>query len=239
MFRAKVRGKQQGFTLIELLIVVAIIAILAAIAVPNFLEAQVRAKVSRARSDMRAIAVAQEAYMTDWNTYTFRDWSSTTTANWIGYQQGLRFLTSPVAYIASVPYDAWGQYWDTPSGYPAPGGYSWCPPKFEFHSGSAATQQNSGAWNAPNQAGLPADTFMIRSVGPDKYDDTWQYPWSNNTINWRLRNATGQQNGSVDEVIKLIYDPSNGTVSFGDIIRTGGNKPPGARYDVLFANASK
>lgn len=60
---------KKGFTLIELLIVVAIIAILAAIAVPNFLEAQIRSKVSRARSDMRSYATGIEAYYIDNNQY--------------------------------------------------------------------------------------------------------------------------------------------------------------------------
>jgi prepilin-type N-terminal cleavage/methylation domain-containing protein len=60
---------KKGFTLIELLIVVAIIAILAAIAVPNFLEAQIRAKVSRVRSDQRSLQVAIETYYVDNNTY--------------------------------------------------------------------------------------------------------------------------------------------------------------------------
>jgi general secretion pathway protein G len=58
-----------GFTLIELLIVVAIIAILAAIAVPNFLEAQVRSKVSRASADLRTVATAIEIYYLDNNKY--------------------------------------------------------------------------------------------------------------------------------------------------------------------------
>jgi len=61
--------KVKGFTLIELLIVVAIIAILAAIAVPNFLEAQVRSKVSRVKADQRSLANGLEAYFVDNNDY--------------------------------------------------------------------------------------------------------------------------------------------------------------------------
>ncbi len=56
---------QAAFTLVELLIVVAIIAILAAISVPNFLEAQTRAKASRACADLRSTAGALEAYQLD------------------------------------------------------------------------------------------------------------------------------------------------------------------------------
>jgi len=60
---------KKGITLIELLIVIAIIAILAAIAVPNFLEAQTRAKVSRVKADQRSLATGLEAYYVDNNNY--------------------------------------------------------------------------------------------------------------------------------------------------------------------------
>jgi prepilin-type N-terminal cleavage/methylation domain-containing protein len=85
--------KTRAFTLIELLIVVAIIAILAAIAVPNFLEAQTRAKISRAENDMRSLGVALEAYRLDHNDYIPHR-----NDHW-----EFNPLTSPIAYITSVP----------------------------------------------------------------------------------------------------------------------------------------
>ena len=59
--------RPRAFTLIELLVVVAIISILAAIAVPNFLDAQIRAKVARMKNDMRAMTIALETYAIDNN----------------------------------------------------------------------------------------------------------------------------------------------------------------------------
>ena len=65
--------KQKGFTLIELLIVVAIIGIIAAIAIPNLLNAIDRGKQKRTMADVRAIATAVEAFAVDHNAYPTAD----------------------------------------------------------------------------------------------------------------------------------------------------------------------
>jgi len=60
---------KKGFTLIELLIVVAIIAILAAIAIPQFSQYRIRGYNSAAASDLRNTKIALEAFKTDWQVY--------------------------------------------------------------------------------------------------------------------------------------------------------------------------
>ncbi len=63
------KRNKKGFTLIELMIVVAIIGILAAIAIPNFLKFQAKAKQSEAKTNLGAIYIAQLSYFSNGNTY--------------------------------------------------------------------------------------------------------------------------------------------------------------------------
>ena len=64
-----IRKSNKGFTLIELMIVVAIIGILAAIAIPNFLRFQLKAKSSEGKVNIAAIRTAEESYLAEFGVY--------------------------------------------------------------------------------------------------------------------------------------------------------------------------
>ena len=201
--------KKRGFTLIELLIVVAIIAILAAIAVPNFLEAQVRSKVSRSRADIRTLATALESYMVDWNKYP----GDGADYCWPGFDGGAR----------TYPYDA---YWYVPDTVTSPIAYV-----------------TSAVFLDPFRESDSSYTILYRRYRYRYIDMTWgtagirpapssYYPFLRDWFgSWALNSAGPDQTyGPVYDVstypgteypqLPLPYDPTNGTVSDGDVIRS-------------------
>ncbi|MCC6547932.1 prepilin-type N-terminal cleavage/methylation domain-containing protein [Candidatus Sumerlaeota bacterium] len=216
--------KKSGFTLIELLIVVAIIAILAAIAVPNFLEAQTRAKVSRVKSDLRTLATGIESYAVDWNNPPpeARNGESgifaPRTIEGITGQSGILSvaLSTPVAYLVSsdlkdVFYSGAGA---SSSVTPDVILFSYKPYPWEWSKRTIGARPDTapllfGEGNALNGARFKElyGTWRIFSVGPDR-------DWDNIPTN--ARGAYGPGNVSAG----LPYDPTNGTVSVGSILRS-------------------
>ncbi len=102
-------ARSNGVTLIELLIVLAIIVILATIATVNFLEAQTRSKVSRARGDMRTLLVGLASYVCDHG-----NWFEAEKTSPILGQQAFSRLSTPISYLSTVPTDPF--YHETPQG---------------------------------------------------------------------------------------------------------------------------
>ena len=103
--------REEGFTLIELLVVVIIIGILAAIAIPVFLNQREKAWNSAAKSDLRNAAVIQESYFTDASTYA----SSLATLEGEGFNKSadvtMTISGDNDSYCMSAVHDSGGDKW--------------------------------------------------------------------------------------------------------------------------------
>jgi len=205
------KKENRAFTLIELLIVVAIIAILSAIAVPNFLEAQVRSKVSRAKSDVRSIAIALESYYVEHNNYPL--------------MREPGFIGGPPAIQGSEL-----KWWYIPNVLSTPIGYltttaMWCPFGGNFDKAPYFPDEIWRRYGYENIEELieKAQTWNIFSARYPPDAVKWSGPW-------RLQCVGPDRfwNPSV------LYDSTNGTISGGDIIRTQlsseGNIRPETRH---------
>jgi prepilin-type N-terminal cleavage/methylation domain-containing protein len=186
-----------AFTLIELLIVVAIIAILALIAVPNFIEAQTRSKIARAKTDMRTLSVALEAYRVDNDNYPPDSGShgNYEYASW-------KYLTTPIAYISTIlhnPFTARDQGFDP---------YA----EAVFIYGADSRVNRAHGWPDSMWGGIGLYWWML-SAGPDLDADLDALPaWGD-----------GQPWVEIDAMrnnLWVFYDPTNGTASSGDLIRS-------------------
>ena len=186
-------NKQKGFTLIELLIVVAIIGILAAIAVPNFMNAQTRAKIARVKGDLKAVGTAVEVYRTDNQVYPLGPGADLLYFSHV--------LTTPVSYISNVnmkdPFGGADKF-SGGSSFDLQVGYKY----FNFRFYPNDTQST---WiGRANQGAYSMNGYLLYSFGPDR---------AQSGLEWYAA-GLGETG--------MIFNASNGLISTGDIGIAGG-----------------
>ncbi|MBI1289737.1 prepilin-type N-terminal cleavage/methylation domain-containing protein [bacterium] len=216
-------GRPPGFTLIEILVVVAIISILSAIAVPNFLNAQTRSKVARVANDQRTLATGLESYFVDNARYPLRNPFGTpggtlAVADVKRRAEDMAYLTTPVSYLTTLPIDIFEKRIAAPNNlleYISPllvqhyRASSPGRPKALFIT-SDQSPFGTGTWNYAEEVRLFSTYdygWAVASVGPDA-----TFGWPNSNLgNYGYRSTSTHWFHE--------YDPTNGTVSDGNIYR--------------------
>jgi len=199
-------GRKGGFTLIELLIVIAIILILIAIALPNFLEAQIRARVTKAKGEIRTLGIAFESYRLDWKIYPGRSVPYYKEPGIQRNSAGVTWLTTPIAYITAIPDDPFPTKEDVETGEP--------------REASVYSYNIMGADNFPEEflthphGGGLLVTYMIVSAGPNAPDLQVR---ASGCLPCPSAGSSPAYCGSVHS-----YSPTNGTKSRGDLWLWGG-----------------
>jgi prepilin-type N-terminal cleavage/methylation domain-containing protein len=161
---------RRGFTLIELLIVIAIILILIAIALPNFLEAQIRARVTKAKGEIRTIGIAQESYYLDFKVYPAEHERNQINRN----QTGLFWLTHPIKYITSIPGDPFAAFSQDDENNPL------VPKPISYETGGIEIGGSPLSVRCPSCMAF----YLIFSNGPDSHQETsGQHPHFDNAFN--------------------------------------------------------
>jgi type II secretory pathway pseudopilin PulG len=158
-------------------IMLIVIPILAAVAIPNFFAAKTRAQVSRTKADLRSCATALEAYNVDNNAYSQPDYDNQ-------HQPVFpHILTTPIAYMTTLPCDTF-----------SPDGKQ----QFHYYTGLVESEDTTKPY------------WIIAGLGPDQKIDIEVTRYNPQYPDWGER-----------YIIAKSYDPTNGTTSQGDIIRTG------------------
>ena len=226
--------RMKGFTLIELLIVVAIIAILAAIAVPNFLEAQTRSKVSRVKSDLRSLATGIESYYIDSNSYPAQDSADgaanpATTLSYNAWIDGatdelaqmptfmckgsgdpdefavmMLTMTTPISYITSYFRDPFA---DTKNA------------TFMYSVSNDVYQSGWVLWSYGPDTDEKLFGDIVVESAPASDSILFDAQGANSVMYVSATYYNPNETMPSPELVNVTYDPSNGTTSNGDVWR--------------------